>query len=203
MAWGAGEGTGAAQTARVTADVLPLPRPRRRGRRTATRITVGAVAVAALALGGLALRSAAVSDEDSTTTVAQLDGALGITTAGSRELDQVPDAVLQAALDREAGDTTAVRTSGAPLGSTQRLGVGFTATDGASAERLTTLLTRATRFTVALAAPTATAPHWTVGGITPKAPLTIPVAHQLTERMSEAAARVGGTTFEGWRVVTR
>jgi hypothetical protein len=202
MAWGAREPVGAAQTSRVTADVLPLPHRTRLRRRTVTRITVGVLAVTALALGGLALRSAATSDEDSTTTVAQLDGALGITAAGSRELDRVPDAVLQAALDREAGDTAVIRTSGVPVGSAHRLGVAFRATDRASAERLTTLLTRATRFTVGLAAPSATDPHWTVGGITPKATLTIPLAHQLTERMSEAAARVGGTTFGGWRVVT-
>lgn len=204
MAWGAGEAAGAAQTSRVTADVLPLPRSTARlGRLTVTRITVGALAVAALVLGGLAVRTAATSDEDYTTTVAQLDGALGITAAGSRDLDRVPDAVLQAALDREAGDSTAIRTSGVPVGSVQRLGVVFTATDRASAERLTTLLTRATRFTVGFAAPSRADAHWTVGGITPKAPLTIPLAHQLTERMSEAAGLAGGTTFDGWRVVTR
>jgi hypothetical protein len=204
MAWGAGGATGAAQTARVTADALPVPRRTTRlGRRTATRATAGALAAAALVLGGLALRSVATADEDSTTTVAQLDGALGVTAAGSRELDRVPDAVLQAALDREAGDAAAIRTSGVPVGSAQRFGVVFAATDRPTAERLTTLLTRATRFTVALAAPSSTDPHWTVGGITPRAPLTIPLAHQLTERMSEAAARVAGTTFDGWRVVTR
>jgi hypothetical protein len=205
MAWAAGDPAGAAQTARVTAEVLPLPHPAtaHHGRRTATRIAVGVLAAAALVLGGLALRTAATSDEDSITTVAQLDGALGITAAGSRELDHVPDAVLQAALDREAGDTTSIRTSGVPVGSTQRFGVVFTATDRAAAERLTTLLSRATRFTVALTAPSSTDPHWTVGAITPKATLTIPLAHQLTERMSEAAARAAGTTFDGWRVVGR
>ena len=110
---------GAAQTARVTTDVLPQPRETPRlGRRTVTRITVGALAVGVLVLGGLALRSGAGSDEDSTTTVAQLDGALGITAVGSRELDRVPDAVLQTALDREAGDSAAIRASGVPVGST-------------------------------------------------------------------------------------
>lgn len=204
MAWVVGEATGAAQTARVTADVLPLPRSTTHlGRRTVTRVAVGALAVGALVLGGLALRSAASSDEDSMTTVAQLDGALGITAAGSRELDRVPDRVLQAALDREAGDSAAIRTSGVPVGSRQRLGVAFTATDRSSAGRLTALLTRATRFTVALTAPSSTDPHWTVGAITPQTALTIPLAHQLTERMSEAAARSGGAAFDGWRVVTR
>ena len=188
----------------MTTDVLPLPRETTRlGRRTVTRITVGALAVGVLVLGGLALRSGAGSDEDSTTTVAQLDGALGITAVGSRELDRVPDAVLQTALDREAGDSAAIWASGVPVGSTQRLGVAFTATDRASAERLTTVLTRATRFAVGLAAPTATEPHWTVGGIPPPAALTIPLAHQLTERMCEAAARAGGARFDGWRIVPR
>lgn len=204
MAWGGGDGSAAAQTARVTAEAaLPLPRPTiDRSRRTVTRIAVGALAAGVLVVGGVALRTAATANEDSTMTVAQLDDALGVTAAGTGELDRAPGAVLQAALDREAGDAAVLRASGVPVGTDQRLGVVFTTSDRAAAERLTDLLSGATRFTVARTGPTSTDPHWTVGGITPEVPLTVQMAHQLTERMSEAAWRAGGATFSGWRVVS-
>jgi hypothetical protein len=165
------------------------------------RLAVGALAVTVLVLGGVALRTAAAADDDSTMTVAQLDDSLGIRANGSRELDQAPVAVLQAALDREVGDAARLAASGAAVGSEQHLGVAFTTTSRAGAERLVLLLQRTTRFTVALSAPTAGQPRWTVGGITPAAPVTVPIAHQLTERMSEAAWRAGGATFSGWRVL--
>lgn len=205
MAWGGGDGSAAAQTARVTAQAaLPLPRPTiGRSRRTGTRIAVGALTAGVLVFGGAALRTAAVADDDSTLTVAQLDDALGVTAAGTRELDLAPGAVLQAALDREAGDAAVLRASGVAVGTDQRLGVVFTTSDRAAAERLTALLSDATRFTAAMSGPTSTDPRWTVGAITPEVPLTVPMAHQLTERMSEAAWRAGGATFTGWRVISR
>jgi hypothetical protein len=205
MAWGGGDGSAAAQTARVTAEAaLPLPRTTTdRRRRTAARIAVGVLAAGVLVVGGVALRTAATVDDDATMTVAQLDDALGVTAAGTRVLDRAPGTVLQAALDREAGDAAALRASGAPAGTDQRLGVVFTTSDRAGAERLTALLRDATRFTVAMSGPTSADPRWTVGGITREVPLTVQMAHQLTERMSEAAWRAGGATFTGWRVVSR
>ena len=205
VAWGGGDGSGAAQTARVTAQAaLPLPRPTsERSKRAVTRVAVGALAACALVVGGVALRSVATSDGDTTLTVAQLDDSLGITAAGSRELDTAPAAALQAALDREAGDFAALHATGVRIGSEQRFGVVFTAPDRATADRLTALLDRTTRFTVALTAPTSADPHWTVGGITPAARVAVPLAHQLTERMTEAAWRAGGATFSGWRILGR
>ncbi|HEV7624115.1 MAG TPA: hypothetical protein VGO26_08270 [Amnibacterium sp.] len=205
MAWGARDGNGAAQTARVIAEAAPpLPRPTTaQGRRTATRILLGTLAAGALVLGGIALRTAAASDEASTMTVAQLDDALGITAAGSRELDRAPGPVLQAALDRQAGDSAALGASGVPVGSDQRLGVAFRTSGRAPADRLTALLARTTRFTVVVAAPTSADPQWTVSAITPRAPITVPITHQLTERMIEVAWRAGDAAFTGWRVAGR
>jgi hypothetical protein len=154
-------------------------------------------------VGGVALRSVATSDGDTTLTVAQLDDSLGITAAGSRELDTAPASVLQAALDREAGDFAALRATGVRTGSEQRFGVVFTTADRATAVHLTALLDRTTRFTVGLTAPTSADPHWTVGGITPTTRATVPLAHQLTERMTEAAWRAGDATFSGWRILGR
>lgn len=194
-----------AQTARVTAEAA-LPRPRTtptRSRKAVTRIATAALGAAVLVVGGLALHAAAAPDQDTSMTVAELDATLSITSTGSRELDRVPTSVEQSALAREAGDFDVLQASGAPMGSQQRFGVTFSAGGRDAAQRLVDLLERTTGFTVALTAPTPGQPHWTVGGITPRAPLTVPVAHQLTERMSEAAWSVGDVTFGGWRVVSR
>jgi hypothetical protein len=194
-----------AQTARVTADAV-LPRPgglSSRARATATKAAIGALAAGVLVLGGVALHAAGRGDADSSMTVAELDATLGITPAGSRVFDRAPDAVLQSALDRETGDSAGLRASGLPLGTAERFGVTFTAADRAGADHLAALLGRTTGFTVAVAAPTARGAHWSVGAITAKAPLTVAVVHQLTERMTEAAWRSGGVRFEAWRVVSR
>ncbi|MGN6741943.1 MAG: hypothetical protein ACTHJL_01415 [Amnibacterium sp.] len=183
---------------------LPAPRTTPAGlRKAVTRTAIGALGAAVLVLGGLALHAAAAPDEDSTMTVAELDSSLSITAAGSRELDRVPSSVEQSVLPKEAHDVDVVRASGAAIGSSQRLGVLFTATDRAAAERLAGLLERTTGFTVAVAAPAAAEPRWTVAGITPRVPLTIDLAHQLTERMSEAAWASGNAHFSDWRVVSR
>lgn len=205
MAWGRDDRGGRAQTARVTAHAtFPAPRMTPPGmRKAATRIAIATLGAAALVVAGLALHAAGTADQGSTMTVAELDRSLSVTPAGSRTFDRAPSSVLENALDREAGDAAVVRASGMPIGSQQRLGVTFTAADRAAAERLAGLLSDTTGFTVAVAPPAHGQPQWSVGGITPRAPLTVPVAHQLTERMSEAAWAGGHVRFGGWRVVTR
>ncbi len=168
----------------------------------ARKVGIGALTAGVLLLGGLALHATATPDDDATLTVAELDSAIGITPAGSLQLDRAPDSVQQTALDREAGDWHALQASGLPAGSVQRIGVTFAATDRAAAERLAAVLDRATDFTVAVTAPSGDA-AWTVGGVTPLTPLTVTVTHQLTERMSEAAWTASGPTFTGWHVVSR
>lgn len=195
---------GRAQTSRVTAEAA-LPRAGELtggARRTARRVGIGSLAAGVLLLGGVALHSTATPDADATMTVAELDSTIGITPAGSIQLDRAPDSVMQNALDREAGDWRGVQASGLPAGSVQRIGLSFTTTDRAAAERLAGVLGHATDFTVAVTAPSGET-AWTVGAVTPLAPLTVAVTHQLTERMSEAAWAASGATFTGWHVVGR
>src|SRR5579875_2343527 len=105
-AWGPDDMDERAQTARVTAEAaLPatgaVPATTRR---TVRRAALASLGLGALVLAGVALHSAGAADADSTSTVAELDASLGVTTDGARQLDQVPSAVLQRALDRETGD---------------------------------------------------------------------------------------------------
>ncbi|HEY8317727.1 MAG TPA: hypothetical protein VIG76_02755 [Amnibacterium sp.] len=171
-------------------------------RRTARRVGIGALTAGVLLLGGVALHSTVTSDVDTTMTVAELDATIGITPAGSLQLDRAPASVQRSALDRETGDWRALQASGLPAGSAQRIGVMFTTTDRAAADRLAGVLDRATDFTVVVSAPSE-GPAWNVGAVTAQVPLTVTVAHQLTERMTEAAWAASSATFAGWHVVTR
>src|SRR4051794_30989595 len=208
MAWGTDSAVPGAQTARVTASAAlhRIERSIHLSRRTLLR-ALAATAGAVLVAGALvALHDAAAADVDATATVAELDAALGVTPAGSRELDQAPESVVRTALAREANDATALQAAiadGVPAASEQRLGVTFTMASKAAAERLAAYLDERTAFTVAVAAPYTGQPRWSVGGITPRAALTVPVLHQLTERMIEAGWGAGGGDFQGWRVVSR
>ena len=195
---------GEAQTARVTAEAA-LPRAgdlSGSARRTARRVGIGALAAGVLLLGGVALHSTVTPQDDASMTVAELDATIGITPGGSLQLDRAPDSVQRLALERETGDWRALQASGLAAGSVQRIGVSFTATDRAAADRLAGVLDRATDFTVVVSAPS-DGSAWNVGGVTPRVPLTVTVAHQLTERMSQAAWAASGATFAGWHVITR